>query len=258
MSQDYAAVYDPERMSKLMDIVPRFNAYAQPSDIVHMGIVGDKMFPTEYNANRPEARILEVNQVNNGVEIQMQNMQSGEVFTVPANNADPHLLWEYSPESFENVLQRAMNNDDGNGGNGGIGDMAEFDVEEVEDYSGAGDGGMGAVDAVETMPLSSVDGEMFNNVMQELNETRAFANNMVKVIKNMNKEAMRMDNTYRSAFQQLGLDVDTSLKFAPMFHSEYKAMMSDASSDSSVSDNMSESSMSSEGSEFAANLLAAP
>lgn len=257
----YEKVFSPDRMSKLMDIVPRFNAYVKEKDVLHMGIIGDSLYPESFAENRPEATVMSVRSDSDGVELRMRDNQSGEEFIIPKNNATPELLWEFSPNTFENVLQRAMASEDSE-------DEPERDVvvdEVVEEFHSGDVGGAGiAADG----PSSNINPDPMSSIVQELNETRAFANNVVKVLNHQTKELMRLDKSMRSAFQEMGMNVESPLKFSHMFRSEHKAMMGSDSDSSSVASDVSDvselselsdsssSSESSAGSEFAAQLLA--
>ena len=259
MSSPYEDVFNPDRMSKLMDIVPRFNAYVEPKDVVQMGIAGDNLYPSSFHEHRPEATVMEVRSAPDGVELKMRNNDTGEEFIVPKNNAAPELLWEFSPQTFENVLHRAMANggEDSDDSDGSV-------VEEVVEFSSPD-----ADVPQSTTDIADITPSALQSIVQELNETRAFANNVVKVLNHQTKELMRVDRTMRSAFQEMGMNVESPLKFSPMFRSEHKAMMGSDSDSSSVASEMSDmsdlsemsdsssSSASSAGSDFAAQLLAA-
>lgn len=236
----YNEVFDPDRMSQLHDIMPRFNAYVQPNDQIEMGIVGDNLYP--YSADeRPTATVLDVQRAPDGVELRVRDNATLEEMVLPKNSPLPNHVWEFSGDTFSNVLQRAAGHDEG-----GPDAMAEYGP-----LDGADAMSDGAADAM------SADGAV-DAMASELNETRLFAQNMVRVVNQVTKDMKRMESTMQQGFKQLGIDVpDGTLKFAPMFRAEYKTMMDDDAS-SSASGASEASSVSSGGSDFAEMLLNAP
>ena len=241
---------DNIRDQQLDMIMPQFANHAQVGDKVEMGVVGDPDFPFEMNA-RPQAQVVDVSTDSDGnTHVQLQDTSTGEMMMSGSAERNEHLVFEFEPTTFQNVLERAMSSD---------AEVVTSHPSPVPD-------------------LSDVNSETLQQVMSEMSETRAFANNLVSVLKNMNKDMHRMDKTMQSALEQVGVHVDRSAKFAPMFVQETRnamgpgsdssSSMSDdesAASESSVASESSmassesgSSSMSSEGEDFAQQLLAAP
>ena len=259
----YDTIYDAERVSQIGQIMPRFNEHVQAGDIVQMGIMGDALCP--YTADtRPTATVTDVVRHADGVDVHMSDNASGQSFVVPKNTMDPALLWEFNNQTFDNVLQRAMNTS----GDESAGAEPYNFVDAAEPMSspssplGGGGDGAAAMSFDEPSATQQYAAPTEAALMNELAESRGFANNMVRVVKQMARDNMRMEKAMMSGFEQLGLNVQPVCKFSPMYCNEYKSIMSDASSHSSSSDFggddnhsvMSDSS--SAGSEFAASLLA--
>ena len=232
----YHDVLHPDRLTSLMEIVPRFNAHVQSNDQVLMGIAGDSLYPYEASA-RPSATVLDVRSDSDGIEVRMRDNATHEEFIVPKNNVDPKLLWEFHPDTFEGVLHRAM---------------SDKDIDFVP---------MSAPESPRAEPthMSAADDDEAPMVDGEVSEARQFAHNAVRVMAKLAKENLKMEQMMQQGFEQLGLRVAPVCNFSQVFREEFKAEMSDSSgSDSEQSDSETESSAaSSAGSEFAADMLAA-
>jgi|MDTE01.1.fsa_nt_gb hypothetical protein len=97
-------VFDPERVSKISKIMPQFSDVAKVGDEVHMGLVGDPAFPYQDGA-RPVATVSSVEKHGENVQINLA-MEDGTTKKVDKYTISPDGVWEFTDESFKNVLQR--------------------------------------------------------------------------------------------------------------------------------------------------------
>lgn len=238
----FQELMQPERIEKIGSIMPELNQYVQKSDVLVMGLDNDALYPYS-ECERPMCEVLDVRADNSGTEMDLKNLSTGEVFTVPKNSVQPEHLWQFEPKSFENVVARQMEgNDAGTSVSGAA--AAEEAPMSVEEMSG------------KVAFLESVIGQM----AADMSERQTFDMNVTRALDRLSRDMLRLQDA-------------KPLKFAPAFHSEYRDALSDASSDGSASElsfsessdslsdselsesEMSSASESSEGSEFAAELL---
>ena len=240
-----------DRIAKIGSVMPELGQYVQKGDVVLMGLDNDDLFPY-HDQERPMCGVLDVRKDHTGLEMDVKNMATGDVFTIPKNAVNPEHLWQFEPKSFQKVVAR------------------EMDAQEAVEPSASAS----AAAAAEPMSteelhskvafLESVIGQM----AADMSERQTFDMNVTRAIDRLSKDLIRVQD-------------NKAIKFAPAFHDEYAAALSDASdsaseasesgselsfsesevSESDVSESeMSESEMSSAsessaGSEFAADLL---
>jgi hypothetical protein len=233
---------DPQRIEKIGSVMPELNSFVQKSDVLLMGLDNDNLYPYE-NGQRPMCQVLDVRHDGSGTELDVKNMSTGDVFTIPKNTVAPEHLWQFESKSFQDVINRQM---------------AEADVS-VSARSGA-------AAAADAMPMANDLGskvafleQVIGQMAADMSERQVFDMNVTRALDRLSKDMMRVS-------------VSKAPKFAPSFHNEYAAALSDASSSSSDSaselsfseseselseSEMSESSASSssDGSSFAAELL---
>jgi hypothetical protein len=100
-------LYDSDRLSKIAEIMPKFASHAQAGDEIMLGLEGDPSFPSEFQADRPMGTIVKVKETPNGNALKVK-MSTGKVVTVHPNSFDPKMVWEFTDDSFQNVLQRSL------------------------------------------------------------------------------------------------------------------------------------------------------
>lgn len=101
-----AKYYDPDRVERIKEIMPRFVAHARPRDRILMGLRGDSLWPAEYDSHRPSAEIIKVKNVGSEDATLRVRTDKGAVLDIPAANIHPKRVWEFSDDSFEKVLAR--------------------------------------------------------------------------------------------------------------------------------------------------------
>lgn len=97
-------LYDSDRLEKISRITPYFTKVARVGDVVYRGLEGDPQFPREWNRNRPTARITDITQTSDGTVLTMSSR--GETFTVDEHTIAPTKVWEFTDDTFKNVLAR--------------------------------------------------------------------------------------------------------------------------------------------------------
>lgn len=94
------AVFDQERIAKIREIMPKFADVAMVGDRVMMGLQGDPMDPYKGN-DRPTATI-----VNKSADEVTLKMADNSRRTVSKYAIAPKDVWEFTDDSFKNVLTR--------------------------------------------------------------------------------------------------------------------------------------------------------
>lgn len=219
----YEDVMNPDRISQLSEIVPKFNEYVKEGDVLLLGMEGDPLYPYDQD-NRPEVRVKRILRDSDGnTEIVGRNMSTGRRVTIPKSNVDPKLLYEFSDDTFQKVIERNMNKNSNSS--------------EGLEYRGSPAPSMNNGYDMEAR-LANYE-QAFEEIAKELQETRQFNSNVVKTFKEVSKDVKRLD--------QYG-----DCKFCDLYLDEYRANLSqsDSSSDSEMSEMSSDSDSSDASSEF--------
>jgi hypothetical protein len=207
----FSKLMDPMRIERIGSVMPELNSFVQKSDVLLMGLDNDSLFPYE-NGERPMCKVLDVRNDASGTELDVKNMSTGDVFTIPKNSVTPEHLWQFEAKSFQDVIDRQM---------------------AMADAEASGASGAAAVDDVSPMSddlpskvafLEQVIGQM----AADMSERQVFDMNVTRALDRLSKDVMRVSSS-------------KTPKFAPAFHGEYAAALSDASSSS---DSASESELS--------------
>ena len=104
MVEDY---YDEERVSKLRDIVPRFNSHVRKGDKIAFGIKNDPFFPAKYKSNRPLGEVIKVKNPGPNASIRVRiDGKYGRTVDIAPHNIHPERLWEWQEDFFPTVLER--------------------------------------------------------------------------------------------------------------------------------------------------------
>ncbi len=248
-----------DRIAKIGSVMPELGQYVQKGDVVLMGLDNDDLFPY-HDQERPMCGVMDVRRDHTGMEMDVKNMATGEVFTIPKNAVNPEHLWQFEPKSFQKVVAR------------------EMDAQETVEPSASTSA---AAAAAEAEPMSTEElhskvaflESVIGQMAADMSERQTFDMNVTRAIDRLSKDLIRVQD-------------NKAIKFAPAFHDEYAAALSDASdsaseasesgselsfsesevSESDVSESelseselsesdMSSASESSAGSEFAAELL---
>lgn len=107
------ALYDPERVDKISQIMPRFSEHVQVGDEILLGLEGDPLFPEKFNDYRPKGTVEKVKQLDGGASIKVL-MENGQKVTLTPGELDPQKVWEFSDDSFQKVLQRSVKQNEPN------------------------------------------------------------------------------------------------------------------------------------------------
>lgn len=100
-----SAVFAPERIEKISKIMPQFSKVAQVGDMVLMGLEGDPAFPFKEDS-RPSATVTKVSQTEDGNNTVTLELSDGNIKEVSSYTIAPGDVWEFSDESFANVMER--------------------------------------------------------------------------------------------------------------------------------------------------------
>ena len=252
---DEANFFDnPERIEQINSIIPRMAAVAEVGDEVTRGLGGDPMNPWQDDATPPTATVVDVQHDADGTSLTLRDSATGELIAVPKNTVNPLHMFEYTDQSFQNILQR---NADDMGDADHMESMSAVDdgMDGMEMMGAEGDisGPGGPLDG----PDDSADGDVDDHP-----DHASFNRNMIKVVRKTMQDLRNMERTYRRAFAQMGVHVGDPLQFTNVFVNEYKATVYDSDdsgsekSDDSDRTYESDSEASSADSMFARDLLA--
>jgi len=107
---DPSEMYNAERIQKISEIMPRFNAHVQPGDNVLFGLQGDPCFPASFSHHRPSGVVQRVKSSggsNENATIRVK-MDNGQIKDIPFGSVNPEQVWEFSDLTFQKVLKRSI------------------------------------------------------------------------------------------------------------------------------------------------------
>lgn len=199
-------LYDPDRLSKIGEILPKFLDHAEAGDVINFGLEGDPCWPSKFNDARPTGTIMRMKDTTYGRSMQVKMNDTGKVVTVAPNSIDPQRVWEFDDDTFQNVLKRSMPEEQAPPSPGG----ANVDVE-YRASSSSGD-------------VESLRAELDNI-------KRTFATEMA--------DAKHFNNTIIATINEMASDickVSNDAPFCKVFTSEYRSMLGqDADADAPTS-----------------------
>ena len=101
-------IYAADRVQQISEIMPEFCNVARAGDEVLMGLEGDRAFPFSASA-RPTAVIYSIQHGSDGKSVTLQ-MKDRSLKTVNEHTISPTELFEFTDDSFQNVLKREKEN----------------------------------------------------------------------------------------------------------------------------------------------------
>lgn len=189
LKKQMTQLYDAERLQKIGEIMPRFCQHVQEGDEIAFGLEGDPLFPTEYKEDRPVGIVTKVKSTGDAATLRVQ-MKNGNVIDIPPHSVDPQRVWEFTDDTFQQVLKRSIEKN-----------MPS----EEPDYRGA--------ESAEVNELQSLR-EEFRNMREtfarEVQESKNFNNTLIATLHEMASDVCR--NNENSGF-------------CSVFSDEYKKMM---------------------------------
>ena len=99
MSQE--GIYDNERVAHIRDMMPKVMDLAQPNDRIVMGLTGDPLLSK--SARRHEATVVSVNK-----HLMNVRMDDGSRRTLDSTSLNPENLFEFTEDSFKDVIRRSV------------------------------------------------------------------------------------------------------------------------------------------------------
>lgn len=188
-------LYSSDRVDKIARIMPSFTDVAQTGDQVHLGLVGDPMFPEEYKNQRPMATISNIEQTESGAVVTLSHAD-GSTQVINPGSLSPNQVWEFTDDAFKNVLEREQK----------AAMRAEtpiHDVSESPDYRGV------------------------NDLRDEITQLRAELE-QERILR------MNFNNTYIETLNELSQDIigisrGEEVQFSNLLHNEYDKMRGEMS-----------------------------
>ena len=98
-------MYAPNRVEKIARIMPQFSEVAEVGDEVELGLKGDPLFPDSFKLERPLATISAVDHHSSGTVVTLTHA-NGTNQTIQPGSLSPDAVWEFTDNTFQNVLQR--------------------------------------------------------------------------------------------------------------------------------------------------------
>lgn len=206
--------FDPERVSKISQIMPQFGKVAQPGDTVLMGLEGDPLFPTDWKDSRPTAKVLGVQERANDQLVSLQ-MQDGTVQTVSSMSLAADQVWEFDDTSFRNVLERQRRQTDTE--YRGVDNATKNDMETLQAMR----------NDIETLKESMAQYRGTNALQDEIkdlrlqlqaerDQTKAFHNTVIASMNEMAGDICKLDSSGKST------------EFCQVLKSEYSKLLNRA------------------------------
>lgn len=94
-------LYDRQRIEHIRDMMPKVMDLALPNDRIVMGLSGDPMLSK--SARRQEGTVLSVDKRTMRVR-----MDDGATRTLDSTSLNPDSLFEFSEDSFKDVIRRSV------------------------------------------------------------------------------------------------------------------------------------------------------
>lgn len=177
-----SGLYDHDRLEKISRITPYFSSVAKVGDVVYRGLEGDPEFPVDWQHNRPTATITDITRSSEGIVLTMSS--NGETFQVDEHSIAPKKVWEFTDDTFQNVLAR---------------ERAEHSLMQDTSYRGT------------TQDLYDEIRQLRNDLEAEKSYNRDFHNVYIQSLSEIAKDIM-------------GVESGTGTNFAKTFDQEYTRM----------------------------------
>ena len=100
--------FDPERVEKIKEIMPRFTKHCRVGDRIQFGLEGDTHYPEAFRTNRPAGVVTKIKNVNTPLATLRVRTDSGQVVDVPHSTVNPERLWDFEEKTFAKVLARTQ------------------------------------------------------------------------------------------------------------------------------------------------------
>tara|TARA_B100000787_G_scaffold165359_1_gene149143 strand:- start:21 stop:650 length:630 start_codon:yes stop_codon:yes gene_type:complete len=205
-------LYDAERLQKIGEIMPRFCQHVQEGDEIAFGLEGDPLFPAEYKEERPVGIVTKVKSAGDAATLRVQ-MKNGSVIDIPPHSVDPQRVWEFTDDTFQQVLKRSIEKN-----------MPSEDP----DYRGV------ESDANDIQNLREELRNMKESFAHEIQESKNFNNTLIATLHEITTDVCRNNPNESSGFCSV-----FSEEYKKMMNSEYKGS-SPFESDFSDSDSSSD------------------
>ena len=186
--------FDAERVSKISQIMPQFSKVAQKGDKVLMGLEGDPKFPSDFKKNRPMATISNIEVLGDDEYNVKLSMEDGTTKTVNSLSLSARDVWEFSDESFRNVMNREKEKMT----------RAEANIKSsTPEYRGSNN---------DVMELKNEISQLKSELAAERATSRSFHNTMIASMHELANDICKMDTSGNA-------------EFCKVFRNEYTKMM---------------------------------
>jgi hypothetical protein len=177
--------------------MPRFNQHVREGDEILLGLEGDPMFPSGFKENRPKGVVTRVKSTDtNGENTSIRvKMDGGQTVDIAPHSIDPQRVWEFTDESFSNVLKRSIAEQESN-------QSLDESATDEPSYRGSN----------EVLQLRQELMEMKKNQELEVEQTRNFNNTLIATLNEMASDVCAVSSDKAG--------------FCSVFKNEYSKMMS--------------------------------
>lgn len=109
-----SGLFSEERVANISEIMPKLSEYVQIGDKIYRGLEGDPRFPYA-NSQRPEGTVMNIHNRGDGLVDLDVKLDSGEKVTLAAGSIAEDQVWEFSEDTFKNVLERTLKSEQSSG-----------------------------------------------------------------------------------------------------------------------------------------------
>lgn len=99
-----SGIFSEDRVNNISEIMPKLSEHVQVGDQILLGLEGDPNFPYEMS-ERPEGVVRNVSNTNGLVDLSVE-LNNGDLVKLSAGSIAPDQVWEFTEDSFRNVLER--------------------------------------------------------------------------------------------------------------------------------------------------------
>ena len=103
-----SGIFAEERVANISEIMPKLSEHVRIGDRITLGLEGDPKFPYS-GSNRPTGDVVKVSKKDDGLVDLDVKLSSGDTVKLAAGSIAADQIWEFTEDSFRNVLERSIN-----------------------------------------------------------------------------------------------------------------------------------------------------
>lgn len=177
-------IFSEDRVNNISEIMPKLSEHVKVGDSILLGLEGDPNFPYDMS-DRPEGRVVNVKNNNGLVDLSVE-LSNGKTVQLNAGSIAPDQVWEFTEDSFRDVLERNI--------------KVSNNVEPVSEPS----------DNLSAYRGSNELSELREMLQNQIRENNEFNQTLVKTLNEIAKDVVSLN---------------PEAKFCSVFASEYRGVM---------------------------------